>query len=99
MALPISTTMPLASSFSDMNAMATVKVAPCSACAGPKTSPLNEWAIMMWSDTSTAYTQDSLLVTDELAENAARRVENIRQYLRQIAECDRRRKQRIERRI
>src|SRR5436305_13788607 len=95
----MSTTMPFASSFSDMNATATVKVAPCSACAGPKTSPLKEWAIMMWSDTSTAYTQGSLLVTDELAENAARRVENVGQCLRQIAERDRWRKQRIEGRI
>src|SRR3954453_3494482 len=41
----------------------------------------------------------SLLIANELAENAARRVENIGQSLGQIAERDRRRKQRIEYRI
>src|SRR5947207_15827240 len=98
MAQPMSTMMPFASSFSDMNATATVKVAPCSACAGPKTSPLNEWAIMMWSETSTAYT-DAPSVADELAQHAARGIEDVGQLVRQIHECDRRRDQRIERRI
>ena len=55
----MSTTMPFASSVSDMNATSTTKVAPCSACAGPNTSPRNEWAIMMWSRTSTANTGSS----------------------------------------
>src|SRR5437899_3329180 len=87
--------MPLGSSFSDMKATATVKVAPCSACAGPKTSPLNEWAIMMWSDTSTAYT-DTPLITDKLAENAARGIEDVGQLLRQVGKCDRRAEQRVE---
>jgi hypothetical protein len=32
------------------------KVAPCTFWAGPNTSPRNEWAIMIWSETSTAYT-------------------------------------------
>src|SRR4051812_13572173 len=96
MAQPMSTTMPFASSFSDINATATVNVAPCRACAGPKTSPLNEWAIMMWSDTSTAYTDAPLGVADELAENAARGVEDVGQLLRQIGENNRRRNQRIE---
>ncbi len=57
------------------------KVAPCSACAGPNTAPLKEWAIMMWSRTSTAYT-DALPasraksgIVDSLAENAAPRAE------------------------
>src|SRR4029079_3811765 len=98
MAQPMSTTIPLGSSFSDMNATATVNVAPCSACAGPKTSPLNEWAIMMWSDTSTAYTE-APSVADELAQNAARWVEDVGQLLWQIRECDRWRKQCIQGRI
>src|SRR5438045_7751981 len=96
MAQPMSTTMPLGSSFSDMKATATVNVAPCSACAGPKTSPLKEWAIMMWSDTSTAYTDAPLGITDELAENAARRIEDVGQLLRQLGESNRWRNQRIE---
>src|SRR5437763_13609532 len=98
MAQPMSTTMPLGSSFSDMKATATVKVAPCSACAGPKTSPLNEWAIMMWSDTSTAYT-DAPSVADELAQHATRWVQDVGQLLRQVSKRDRRRDQRVEHRI
>src|SRR5437868_12608328 len=99
MAQPMSTTMPFGSSFSAMNATATVNVAPCSACAGPKTSPLNEWAIMMWSDTSTAYTDAPLGIADELAQNTARRVENAGQLGRQIGERNRRRDQRVQHRI
>src|SRR5215831_12796753 len=97
----MSTTMPLASSFSDMKATATVKVAPCSACAGPKTSPLNEWAIMMWSETSTAYTRTSpsTWILDDLAQHAARRRENLGQPGRQLRERDRWREQRVERGI
>src|SRR5256885_13325582 len=97
MAQPISTTMPLGSSLSDKNATATVNVAPCSACAGPKTSPLNEWAIMMWSETSTAYTQGSwwflVGIADELAQRPARGIENVGQPGGQIAEPDSRRQQ------
>src|SRR4051794_24133861 len=97
MAQPMSSTMPFGSSFSDMKATATVKVAPCSDCAGPKTSPLNEWAIMMWSETSTAYTDAPLVgVADQLAQHAACRVEDVGQFRRQIRESDRRREQRIE---
>src|SRR6185503_5772460 len=95
----MSTTMPLGSSFSDMKATATVKVAPCSACAGPKTSPLNEWAIMMWSETSTAYTDAPSGIADQLAQHAALGVENIGQPRRKIGERDRRRDQRVERGI
>src|ERR1700752_2917840 len=97
MAQPMSTTMPLGSSCSDMNATATVKVAPCSACAGPKTSPLNEWAIMMWSETSTAYTDAPSGIADELAQHAALGVEDVGQLRRQVREGDRRRDQRVER--
>src|SRR5579871_703355 len=92
--------MPFASSFSAMKATATVKVAPCSSCAGPKTSPLNEWAIMMWSETSTAYTENlSYLVADQLAQHAALRRENLGKAHGQVGERDRRRQQRIERRV
>src|ERR1044072_9063474 len=100
MAQPMSTTMPFASSFSDMKATATVKVAPCSACAGPKTSPLNEWAIMMWSETSTAYTDaPSVWIADELAQHAARGREDAGQFRGQIVEGHRRGNQLVEHRI
>src|SRR3984893_2900275 len=102
MAQPMSTTMPLGSSFSAMKATATVNVAPCSACAGPKTSPLNEWAIMMWSETSTAYTatpKGSDGIADELAQRAARGIENVGQLSRQVAERDSRRQQAVQHRI
>src|SRR3954465_6083826 len=99
MAQPMSTTMPLGSSFSDMKATATVNVAPCSACAGPKTSPLNEWAIMMWSETSTAYTatpKGSDGVADELAQRPARGIEDTGELGRQVAERDRGRQQFVQ---
>src|ERR1700722_6356297 len=53
-ARPISTTIPLGSRASAKKAASTTKVAPWSAWAGPKTLPRNEWAIMIWSRTSTA---------------------------------------------
>src|ERR1043166_5708445 len=91
MAQPMSTTMPFGSSFSDMKATATVKVAPCSARAGPETSPLNEWAIMMWSETSTAYTDaPSVGIADELAQHAARRREDGGKLGGKVAERHRR---------
>src|ERR1051325_10398199 len=98
MAQPMSTTMPFASSLSDMKATATVKVAPCSACAGPKTSPLNEWAIMMWSETSTAYTGApwSRGIADELAQHAAGGREDTGQFCRQVVEGHRRGDQCVE---
>ena len=43
-----------------MNAASMTKVAPCSACAGPNTAPRNEWAIITWSRTSTANTENLL---------------------------------------
>src|SRR5882762_9895702 len=102
MAQPMSTTMPFGSSFSAMKATATVNVAPCSACAGPKTSPLNEWAIMMWSETSTAYTQDSwrflVGIADELAQRPARGIEDVGQLGRQVTEGDGRRQQAVQQR-
>src|SRR4051794_1974751 len=94
----MSTTMPLPSSFSARNATATTNVAPCTAWAGPKTSPLNEWAIMMWSDTSTAYTE-APLITNELAEDAARGIEDVGKPRRQVGERDRRCDQRVQCRI
>src|ERR1043165_2731684 len=99
MAQPMSTTMPLGSSFSAMKATATVKVAPCSAWAGPKTSPLNEWAIMMWSDTSTAYTVAPSGIADELAQHAALGVEDLGKLRRQVAKRHWRRNQGIQRRV
>src|SRR5882724_11056953 len=98
--------MPFASSASAMNAAATAKVAPCSACAGPNTAPRNECAIMMWSDTSTANTIAPPgsngrfgRVTDQWAQHAACRLQDIRQPDRQVVKRNHRAEQRIERRV
>ncbi len=71
-----------------MKAASTTKVAPCSACAGPNTSPRNECAIMMWSRTSTVYTNSLqfVQVIDALAQYPASGFEHIRQSFRQIFE-------------
>src|SRR4029079_19631893 len=61
------------------------KVAPCVACAGPNTVPRNEWAIMMWSRTSTANKKASLRIRNELTDNAVPGVKNIGEPARQIA--------------
>ena len=79
----MSTTMPFSSSRVGEERRVTAKVAPCSACAGPKTAPRNEWAIMMWSETSTANTGDLSLrwgvgIMDELAQHPARRAPGCR---------------------
>src|ERR1700687_1517772 len=89
-------TMSLASSVSAMNAASMTKVAPCSACAGPNTAPRNEWAIMMWSRTSTANKGPPSGVGNGLAQYAASGVENIGQPPRQIVKRNRRRQQRVE---
>src|SRR5689334_19070564 len=47
----MSTTMLSSSSCSRRKVASTRNVAPCSRCAGPKTSPRKLWAIMMWSRT------------------------------------------------
>src|SRR3954470_2928546 len=49
----MSTTMPFASIAAQRNSTSTTKVAPCSRCAGPKTSPRKLCAIMTWSRTPT----------------------------------------------
>src|ERR1700716_863616 len=96
----MSMTMPFASSVSAMKAASMTKVAPCSACAGPNTAPRNECAIMMWSETSTAYTETSLSrfsrVADELAQHPARRIQDFRQPRRQRGEADGGSDERIE---
>src|SRR6185503_3613394 len=103
-ARPISTTMPFSSSRSDMNAARTTKVAPCNSCAGPNTAPRNEWAIMIWSETSTAYKEHlrspscapSLRIADERATCVRVRRKKRRQAPRQVREIDGRREQRVE---
>ena len=82
-----------------MKAASTTKVAPCSACAGPNTAPRNEWAIMMWSRTSTVNKAAPSCVGDELAEYSASLAEDIRQSPGEIGKSHGRRKQRIEPRI
>src|SRR6185503_4764109 len=102
-ARPISTTMPFSSSRSEKNAARTTKVAPCNSCAGPNTAPRNEWAIMIWSETSTAYTQHLCLPSSRIADERAPRVRIDRkeraEALRQVGEFNRRRDQRVERAV
>src|SRR5260370_29938343 len=99
----MSMTIPLPSSASAIKAASTTKVAPCRACAGPNTAPRNEWAIMMWSRTSTANKASSLRVGagigNRLAEDATLGVKNVGQPPRQIVECNRRRQQGVKPRI
>src|SRR5581483_1355469 len=94
--------MPLASSSLLMNATRTTKVAPCNSCAGPKTSPRKEWAIMIWSDTSTAYT-NLLPAGSRIADQWTARVAVGGEYRRQargkFGKRHRRREQGVERRV
>src|SRR6478735_9141113 len=91
--------MPLASRASAMNAASTTKVAPCRACAGPNTAPRNEWAIMMWSRTSTMNKGDLSRIADELAEYAAPGFQDIGKTRRKFAEREGWRQQSVELRI
>ena len=56
-ARPMSTTIPCSSSVAPRNVASTTNVAPCSRCAGPKTSPRRLWATIMWSRTVTLNTR------------------------------------------
>src|SRR3954470_3126861 len=49
----MSTTMPSSLIAAQRNSTSTTKVAPCSRCAGPKTSPRKLCAIITWSRTVT----------------------------------------------
>src|SRR4029453_10042443 len=102
----MSTTMPCSSSVSARNATRMTKGPPCSFWAGPNPSPRKEWAIMIWSDTSTAYTRDlssgggaGRRITDQLADDIGLGIEDRGQIRRQILEGHRRRDQPIERRV
>src|SRR4051794_31333015 len=52
----MSTTMPSSSRSGRRKVASTTKVAPCSRCAGPNTSPCRLWATIMWSRTVTENT-------------------------------------------
>src|SRR5690349_22903567 len=64
----MSTTIPSASSAARRKVASTTNVAPWSRCAGPKTSPRKEWAIITWSRTVTLNTGLHLVVGDRVAE-------------------------------
>src|SRR3954466_4191648 len=64
----MSTTMPSASRVARRKVASTTKVAPCRRCAGPNTSPLKLWAIIMWSRTVTLNTALRPFVGDGVAE-------------------------------
>src|SRR5262245_60497836 len=77
------------------------KVAPCTFCAGPNTAPRNECAIMIWSETSTAYTENSFSfgggrIADQLPDRVAIGAEHRRQLRRQVRKRDGRRDQPVE---
>src|SRR6516162_4171010 len=102
----MSTTMPWASSSSARNATRMTNVAPCTFWAGPKTSPRKEWAIMIWSETSTAYTGIPLRqcfigrrVADQRADRVRVGTQNRGQFCRQLLEGHSGREQCIERRL
>src|SRR5262249_57832244 len=93
--------MPCASSSAARNATRMTKVAPCTFCAGPNTAPRNECAIMIWSETSTAYTENSFSfgggrIADQLADRVAVGAEHRRQLGRQVRKRDGRRDQPVE---
>src|SRR6478672_6345540 len=91
----MSITMPFSSRVSAMKAASTTKVAPCSSWAGPNTAPLKEWAIMMWSRTSTANT-GYLRVVDDLAKGGTAWRQHRRQARRRDGEGDCRLQQNVE---
>src|SRR2546428_12236783 len=97
----MSTTMPSASRVDRRNSTSTRYVAPCSCCAGPKTSPRRLCAIMMCSRTVMLYmgvnaqcTMDNafcimhsaLLVADPMAQRVARLVRQLRHHVGQRVE-------------
>src|SRR5712671_1203306 len=97
----MSMTTPFGSSVSARKAASITKVAPCNAWAGPNISPRNEWAIMMWSRTSTAYIGTSAFrgIIDELAQDAALGRQDLLHAHRQLHERARWREQGIQARV
>src|SRR3954453_13139911 len=83
----MSTTMPSASSTARRNVASTTKVAPCSRCAGPNTSPRRLWAIIMWSRTVTLNTCSRPGVGDRVAERRQAPRGQPRHDVRQLAEA------------
>ena len=84
---------------SEKKAASTTNVAPCRACAGPNIAPRNEWAIMMWSRTSTENKGTPLVVRNKLGGDIALRIKQCRQTRRQIAKPHRWSKKRVKARI
>src|ERR1700688_4002644 len=89
--------MPFASSWSAMKAASTTNGAPGSPCAGPKTAPGKECAIMTWSRTSTANKEQPpqgssglvcCRIGDELAQHAALRSQDGGEPRRQVVKRD-----------
>src|ERR1051326_8279748 len=89
----MSTTMPSRPSSGRRISTSTTYVAPCSRCAGPKTSPRKLCAIMKWPRTVTLY------IPNPVAKGVACRCGETRHDARQLVEralaCD----ERIERRV
>src|SRR3954469_14304756 len=82
----MSTTTPSGSSASLRNVASTTYVAPCSRCAGPKTSPLRLWATIMWSRTVTLNMAAASAVRDRVTEGRERSVGEARHHLGQLLE-------------
>src|SRR5437762_10265438 len=98
-ASPMSTTSWSASSAARRNVASTTKVAPCSRCAGPKTSPRKLWAIIMWSRTVTLNTRSPCVIGDQMAERGQLAGGEPGQNPGQLVEPGRARDQRVEDRV
>src|SRR5947208_6397011 len=95
----MSTTIPSASSSARRNVASTTYVAPCSRCAGPKTSPRKLWAIIMWSRTVTLNTELLLVVGENVAERRQVAGREPGQDVGQLVEAGATGEERVERRV
>src|SRR5918998_6633520 len=83
----MSTTMLSSSSSGRRNVASTTMVAPCSFCAGPKTSPEKLCAIMMWSRTVTLNKPSLSFVVHQVTQGRELATRQTRHDLGQLAEC------------
>src|SRR3954454_9370702 len=96
----MSMTMASASRVARRNVASTTYVAPCSRCAGPKTSPRRLWAIIMWSRTVTVNTSGLLgRVADRVAQRRQLAGGERRQHGWQVVEVGLPGEQRVEGRV
>src|SRR6476620_3505384 len=95
----MSTTTPSRSSSALLKVASTTYVAPWSRCAGPNTSPVKLWAIIMWSRTVTLNTGSPLVVRDGVAQSRQAPARQAGHDLGQVIEARRAREEHVERRV